>query len=180
MSDKIKKLLRGCEWVLIPALILLSVFYGGMRWGEKKALDGMVAKRDTVTKIVSVYKNFPEPQKTALVGYFAVPRYKFLTDTLKSVETLVLHDTTLVYLPREQRYYEEDSARVRIWISGYEPRLDRYEFDIPTTTVTTTVVQRASRWGLSINAGYGFSLHDKIVYPSPYIGVGISYTILRL
>ena len=177
---KWKDAIRKYEWVAIPLVLVVVSFLGGSRYGQKKVLASIENKSDTIVRVVPVYKNFPQPQKTAILGYLSVPKYKFLTDTINTVESLVLHDTTVVYLPREQKYYTEADGALRLWVSGYDPRLDRYELDLSETVITNTVTEKASRWGLSINAGYGFSLHDKIVYPSPYIGVGISYTILRL
>lgn len=135
--------------------------------------------RDTVTKVVAVYKDFPNPQKEAFSGYLGVPLYKFITDTIRAVETVYSHDTTVVYLPREQKYYSEADGKLRLWISGYEPRLDRYELDLPTTTITNTVKEKPSRWGLGVSAGYGAAMQaDKTVVLSPFIGIGIQYNFL--
>lgn len=180
MNEKAKDILRKCEWVLIPLILIIGSFFGGSYYGEQKAYANMESVRDTVVKVVTVYKDFPEPTKAAPIGYVAIPSYKFITDTLNTVETAYLHDTTVVYLPREQKYYEEDEGRLRLWVSGYEPRLDRYELDRLETTVTNTVTVRPSRWGISAHVGYGAAICNKTVTLSPYIGIGISYTILRL
>lgn len=179
--DKRLEKLRKAEWLLIPIVLIIGSFFGGTYYGREKALASLEVQRDTITKIVSVYKEFPEPQKTAIVGRIPVPLYRFITDTIKAVDTLVLHDTTVVYLPREQRYYSEAEGALRIWISGYDPRLDRYEFDRPETTITTTMKEKPPRWGISIGGGYGFALDsEKRLIASPYIGLGLTYTILRL
>ena len=139
------------------------------------------SKRDTVDKIVPVFKDFPQPLKTVSLGYVSVPRYKFLTDTLRSVETeyLPVHDTTLIYLPREQRYYSEEEGRLRMWVSGYDPKVDRYEIDWKETTITETIRPKPKRWGIGVSAGYGAAVApDKTVVLSPTISVGISYHIL--
>lgn len=174
--DAIKKY----GWLLIPLFLVLISFYGGAKYGEKKVLSGIEVKADTVTKVVTVYKDFPQPQETAQIGYISVPMYKFLTDTVNTVEMAYLHDTTVVYLPREQKYYEEENGSLRLWVSGYDPRLDRYELDKKETVITNTVTVKPSRWGISIYGGYGAAYYDKRVILAPSIGIGITYTFLRL
>ena len=176
----LSEILRKYGWIAVPILIAIGSFLGGVQYGYHKAVSGIEMQTDTVIKVVTVYKDFPEPQKTVLNGYVSVPKYKFLTDTLFAVDTAFLHDTTVVYLPREHQYYEEDEGRLRIWVSGYEPRLDRYELDRVETIVTKTVTVNPSRWGISVHAGYGAALYDKKVILAPQIGIGITYTILRL
>ena len=173
---------RRYEWVIIPILLVAAAFLGGDYYGQKKVENSLVSERDTTTKIVTVYKDFPDPVKSSMAGVIAVPKYLFLTDTAHiEVEVPVPGDTVTqyVYLPREQKYYEEEEGRLRMWVSGYEPRLDRYELDAVTTTITNTVYEKPSRWGISISAGYGATLIDKNVKLSPYLGIGVSYTFLR-
>ena len=175
-----KEKLRKYEWVLIPLVLVVGSFFGGSYYGQQKVLASIELKSDTITKVVPVFKDFPQPVKTAQLGFVSIPSYKFLSDTITTVETAYLHDTTVVYLPREQKYYEEEEGKLRLWVSGYDPRLDRYELDLPQTIINNTVTEKASRWGISVNGGYGAALNGKNVILSPYIGIGISYTILRL
>ena len=178
---KWQNIIRGCEWVLIPLILVAAAFYGGLRYGENRAERQLIAIRDTVVMVTNSHKDNPEPQNTMLVGHIAVPRYKFITDTVCTVITHEIHDTTIVYLPSEQKFYNEEDGKLRIWVSGYEPHLDRYELDLPTTVITQTVTKKNTRWGLSINAGYGIMVNQqKAIVASPYIGCGISYTIFRL
>lgn len=109
--------------------------------------------RDTVVKKIPVYKDFPDPVKTAQVGFIAVPKCYFFLDTV----TTLLHDTIpqFVYLPKEQKYYEEEGGDLRIWISGFQPNLDRYELDRLETTITETIYPGPKRWGLDLFAGTG-------------------------
>jgi hypothetical protein len=171
---------RATEWVVV-ALLLSVCWFGGDRYGRARAFDQAEQRRDTVTKIVTVYKDAPQPAKTAISGYVAVPAYKFITDTVKAVQwaeiAIPVHDTTVVYLPREQKYYDEEDGRLKVWISGYEPSLDRYEVSWPETTITQTVIPK-KRWSLGVTAGYGLSLQDQAVILSPFVGVGFTYAFL--
>ena len=175
----VKDTIKKYEWVLVPLLLVVAAFFGGDYYGQRKVENSLVAERDTVIKTVTVYKDFPDPVSSATAGFVSVPTYKFITDTVTLEKLAVLHDTTVVYLPKEQKYYEEEEGRLRLWVSGYEPALDRYELDAQTITITNTVYEKASRWGLSISGGYGAAYTDKKVQFGPYIGIGISYTFLR-
>lgn len=168
---------RGTEW-LVAILLVAAAFFTGDYIGRRSAPGGDVIARDTVVRTVTVYKDFPDPAKSALSGYISIPRYCFITDTEK-VEIVALQRDTVteyVYLPREQQYYEEEDGRLRLWVSGYQPRLDRYELDYPEVTITNTVTRRP-RFAIGIQLGYGLTLRDGKVGFSPYAGIGATATI---
>ncbi len=76
---------------------------------------------------------------------------------------------------RELAYYED--SLYRAWVSGYRPRLDSIEIYPKTVTHTITndiyltiKVKDKRRWGLGLQAGYG--------YPGGfYVGAGVSYNL---
>ena len=104
-----------------------------------------------------------------------------IIDTLRLpvpiTDTLMLHDTILVYLPIEQRQYSD--PRYTAWVSGYRPQLDSILIYQRTEYITKEIktVTKPKRWGIGLQAGYGVSLHKGQVFPAPYIGVGLSYSI---
>ena len=177
---KARDAIRAAEWVLLPLLLIVGSFYAGRYVGRVQAVGTMVAKTDTVVRIVTQYKDFPQPAKTALAGFVPVPRYMFLTDTITRVERaeIAVHDTTLVYLPREQQYYEEAEGRLRLWVSGYDPRLDRWEMDERQAIVTQTMTPRRSRWSLGVSTGYGVTLSGGAVRLSPSVVIGATYSLI--
>lgn len=86
-------------------------------------------------------------------------------------DTIRIGDT-VVY--REQAYYED--SLYRVWVSGYRPRLDSLQI-FPRTvyqTVTNdtyhTIIPKKKRWGLGLQAGYGYS-------GGWYVGAGVSYNL---
>ncbi len=106
-----------------------------------------------------------------------VDRYLLRTDTVK----LAVHDTTLrvdsvlVDVPIERRIYQEDSL-YRAVVSGYRPSLDSLMVYRTTTEITKFVpVPQRKRWGIGVQAGYGFSRQGI----SPYVGVGVSYNLIN-
>lgn len=180
MSGTWKERLRKCEWVIFPLVLVLSSFFAGSYYGQRKVLASIEVKRDTVVRVVTVYKDFPQPAKTSEIGHISVPAYRFISDTITREKVAFLHDTTVVYLPREQKYYSEADGKLRLWISGYEPRLDRYELDMETVTVTNTVRMKPPRWSISINGGYGVTMSEGRMRLSPYVGFGLSYSLFWL
>ena len=92
-------------------------------------------------------------------------------------DTLMLHDTVFVHLPIEQRLYSD--PRYTAWVSGYRPQLDSILIYQRTEYITKEIktVTKPKRWGIGLQAGYGVSLHKGQVFPAPYIGMGLSYSI---
>ena len=99
--------------------------------------------------------------------------------TVPITDTLMLHDTVLVYLPIEQRQYGD--PRYTAWISGYRPQLDSIHIYQRTEYITKEIktATKPKRWGIGLQAGYVVSLHNGKVFPAPYIGVGLSYSIIN-
>ena len=179
MAEERNKLVRSVEWILAIFVLALS-FYAGDRF-ERWRIGPMESSVDTVYRTVTVYKDFPDPVKTTFAGWIPVPRYMFFTDTTEiKVQVPVPGDTVTqyVYLPKEQKYYEEEDGKLRMWISGYQPVLDRYEVDWTTTVITNTITQKERHWGLGVSGGYGLTYHDGRVYAGPTISVTISYNFV--
>lgn len=126
----------------------------------------------------------------------AEPRIEVKTDTLKIVDTIVVHepireevwvvdsvkieirdtlrlrDTLFVVLPREIVRWE-DSLSV-IWASGVRPSIDSVKYTIPSYYIEMVKVEKQrSRWGIGVQAG--LSAGAQGIYP--YIGIGVSYNL---
>ena len=84
-----------------------------------------------------------------------------------------------IHLPIEQRQYLD--PRYTAWVSGYRPPLDSIHIYQRTEYITKEIkmVTKPKRWGLGLQAGYGVSLHNGQVFPAPYVGVGLSYSIIN-
>ena len=65
-------------------------------------------------------------------------------------------------------------------VSG-RPQLDSIQIYQRTEFITKEIktVTKPKRWGLGLQAGYGVLLHNGQVFPAPYIGVGLSYSIIN-
>lgn len=105
-----------------------------------------------------------------------------VTDTMlvAFTDTVRISDTVYVRLPREQKRYADTNYVA--WVSGYRPSLDSIEVYPVTRYVTKTVTKMEDsrkRWGIGIQAGYGIGLTGGKVTGVPYIGIGISYDLIR-
>ena len=65
-------------------------------------------------------------------------------------------------------------------VSG-RPQLDSIQIYQQREYITQEVKVsiKPKRWGIGLQAGYGVSLHNGQIQPSPYIGVGVSWNFLQ-
>ena len=99
------------------------------------------------------------------------------TEYVPVVDTLRIRDTLFVPVTIEKRVYEDSLYRAEV--SGYSPSLDKIEI-YQQKQVVTQFVQVAEvekkRWGIGVQAGYGLSADGSL---SPYLGIGLSYNLIR-
>ena len=94
-------------------------------------------------------------------------------------DSIIVKDDSLLVLPMQQRHYKGENYEA--WVSGYRPQLDSV-WVFPETRYITTEnisVEPRKRWGIGIQAGYGVGVSSGQVTAFPYIGVGISYNLIR-
>ena len=92
---------------------------------------------------------------------FAVPKAQ--TDTV--------HDTVYVYLPQQDIVWTDSLCSV--YAHGINPVIDSVKHFLPTKMIIPK--PNPKRWGIGIQAGYGAS-EDGL---SPYIGIGVTYSLIR-
>ena len=126
-------------------------------------------KVDTLFVYDTIFVEKPVIKKVEIIDTLRLP--------VPITDTLMLHDTVFVHLPIEQRQYSD--PRYTAWVSGYRPQLDSILIYQRTEYITKEIktVTKPKRWGIGLQAGYGVSLHKGQVFPAPYIGVGLSYSI---
>ena len=89
-----------------------------------------------------------------------------IRDTIITNRIDTVRDT--VYLPITQKIYKD--SLYTAYVSGYRAKLDSIEVYSKTRTVFVRERAKRKRFGLGVQAGYGFS-GNKV---SPYVGVGVS------
>lgn len=159
--------MNGKRLLLTLTAVLCIGFLAGWFSRVPARVEDFIEKVDTLVVRDTIMRDRP----------VFVDRYLLRTDTVK----LAVHDTTLrvdsvlVDVPIERRIYEEDSL-YRAVVSGYRPSLDSLLVYRTTTEITKFVpVPVKKRWGVGIQAGYGFSRQGI----SPYVGVGVSYNLIN-
>lgn len=152
---------------VLAALFALSGYFLGRR-----ATSSAEVKIETVTDTLRITDTLlvekPVPVEVRVVDTMIVA----VTDTIR------LSDTVYLRLPREIKQYEDSLFRAQV--SGYRPELDWIEV-YPQTVYLTKIVktQDVKRWGIGVQAGYGAYASGGQVRLAPYLGVGISYNLIR-
>lgn len=144
--------MKKLPWILVILLLVACV----AAWF--RPLEPLPAEVRTETKVKTIVK-----VDTLLISPPMAPLLLIkLTDTMRIGDTVV---------NREQAYYED--SLYRAWVSGYRPRLDSLQVFPRTVTNTVTndiyhtIIPKKKRWGLGLQAGYG--------YPGGwYVGAGLS------
>lgn len=162
------------SYVAVVALLigLFGAFGAGVSLGRRQASSNLaeVCKIDTVYLYKTSSGQLPQYRFENFKSWAFFTETQ--TDTVRELVPYAVHDT--VYVPITQRYYEELDGRLRLWVSGYRPTLDKWELDEVTMDVTRTT---RKRWGVS--AGIG-----PAVIWSPFHGMdagvgvfgGVTYT----
>lgn len=99
-------------------------------------------------------------------------------------DTLVVYrdrgDTVFVPVPIAQ--YSFRDSLYALDVSGYAVSIDRLEL-YPRTiyrtinTTTERIIKDKKRWGIGIQAGYGYNFGAN--KPGPYVGIGVQYCVVR-
>lgn len=159
--------------VLLLFALVLGFILGRGKKGEERVKERI--KTEVVTKYDTIKDVAPKPVHDTIVKWQAtrVPKehLRDLTEMTKGSDSI---DVTL---PITQRTYRDSNYTA--WVSGYQPKLDSihtYNKMVYTTrTIERTITKPPRKWGIGINAGYGYGINSKLF--EPYIGVGVTYVI---
>mgnify|MGYP004690292463 FL=1 len=160
-------------WILLlVAALVAAVSVLSWRLGYRSAVAESIETPKADTLIV---------RDTVTVEY-PVPILTTITDTLLVAypDIVIIHDTTFVQLPKERKEYSGKDYRAIV--SGYQPSLDLIQVFPETKVVTRTISvpsRKRSHFALSLQAGYGITFQDNRITPLPYIGAGLSYSLVE-
>lgn len=168
MSKELEDLLRMFGLIAIFSLIIVIALCR-IRKLEKQINEMENAPADTIVVHKTDTIKITEPK--------IVYKYKKETEYVEIPDTSYIHDTitSIIQLPREYLVYKDSTYRAVV--SGVLPRLDSIEVYRPTITNTITkyvTTTKANKWGIGVQAGYGWN-GQKV---SPYLGVGVQYNIV--
>ncbi len=137
--------------------------------------EKITTKTDTIINVV--YRDAVKPKLVIDLPDVRVNVPKVMFDTTANTEIVYINDTTYieVAVPMSEYQFKEESL--------YDVRFKAYrahDFSIKlydkAVTNTTMITSRPKRWGIGIQTGYGITLDGR---PQPYIGVGLSYNLIR-
>lgn len=160
-------------WILLlVAALVAAVSVLSWRLGYRTAVAESIETPKADTLIV---------RDTVTVEY-PVPILTTITDTLLVAypDIVIIHDTTFVQLPKERKEYSGKDYRAVV--SGYQPSLDLIQVFPETKVVTRTISvpsRKRSHFALSLQAGYGITFQDNRITTLPYIGAGLSYSLVK-
>ena len=83
-------------------------------------------------------------------------------------------DSAAVEIPITQKRY--DGEDYRAYVSGYEPNLDSIFVFPKTTVIHERSYKPPNKWHIGITGCYGYGFKSK--QAEPYIGIGITYSII--
>lgn len=160
-------------WILLlVAALVAAVSVLSWRLGYRTAVAESIEtpKADTLIVRDTVTVEYPVPILTTII------------DTLLVAypDIVIIHDTTFVQLPKERKEYSGKDYRAVV--SGYQPSLDLIQVFPETKVVTRTISvpsRKRSHFALSLQAGYGITIQDNRITPLPYIGAGLSYSLVE-
>ena len=151
--------------LLILICVFLFGFLIGQKHPQKSPVEPIKVKVDTLVIHDTIMSYKP----------IYVDRVKLDSVLVPVIDTMMIYDTTFVYLEREKVTWRDSLCEV--YASGIMPSVDsvRHFHEYKYLTIETQVpVKVKSHSGLGVNAGYGVAKGGF----TPYVGVGVSYNIL--
>ena len=159
----------NAQSLIITGLAIVAGFFLGRGCSRSRTEVIEVTSTDTVTvtRIDTVVVERPTPVKVV----------EKRTDTLT-----VYRGTDTLYVPVPIRQYSFRDSLYSLDVSGFNVTLDRLEvyprtvYKTITNTTERTVTEK-KRWGIGVQAGYGYNFGSE--KPGPYIGIGVQYSLWR-
>ena len=156
----------GAALLMTAAGLAFGLALGFGLWGQKKPVTPPEpTPRDTVKVVQTITQIRPE------IRYIRV--IDTMTVAVVIRDTLLMHDTLLVQLPRQQAVFSDDTT-YRAVVSGYQPSLDTMTVWPTTVYIHDIYPNRRPLIVPTFSAGYGiaFPAQDPPV-AAPWVGAGI-------
>ena len=155
-------------------ICLLNGWASCHRTTDKK----VITITDTLVLTDTIIKFQPKPYKITIIDTIYIPQQpqQSQQDTLKQSQQDTLKQPQQDTLIRQEITYK-DSTYMAV-VGGIEPYLKSIEIYPKTIYVnnnTTTTIKVRSRFGLGVQAGYGYGRNGL----QPYVGVGVQYNLIQ-
>ena len=150
-------------WGLITGIVicLLNGWVSCHRTTDKE----IITITDTLVLTDTIIKMQPKPYKVIIIDTIYLPQQPQQPQQ-PQIDTLIRQEVTY-----------KDSTYMAV-VGGIEPYLKSIEIYPKTIYVnnnTTTTIKVRSRFGLGVQAGYGYSRNGL----QPYVGVGVQYNLIQ-
>ena len=176
--------LQTILFYVLSLLFMLSLLLNYWQCECAHTPHGAVIKSDTITLHDTVKELLPIVRDSVVIRR-EVARLKVVVpqisnasyDTINNIAYVkdssiqAKRDSVSVEVPILQKMYEGKGYKA--YISGYHARLDSIKLYRDTKIITNTIMPKTKRWGVSLQAGYGYNGREF----KPYIGIGVSYNI---
>ena len=162
MIEKIKYILLG----VIAGLVIC--FINGWTSCHRTTDKEVITITDTLVLTDTIIKFQPKPYKVTIIDTIYLPQQpqKPQKPQKPQIDTLI----------RQEVIYK-DSTYMAV-VGGIEPYLKSIEIYPKTIYVnnnTTTTIKVRSRFGLGVQAGYGYGRNGL----QPYVGIGVQYNLIQ-
>jgi len=149
-------------WLVLACVVLTAVYNCGR---QETATDKQILYVDTIYDTIRVAH--PVAVESVTVRHEVVPIMRYRDSVrVEARDSIVVRDSVAI-VPISQKIYRDSIYTA--WVSGYKPSLDSIE----VYQRTITIKERAKRWGIGAQMGYGLTPKGF----QPYVGVGVSYNI---
>ena len=159
MMDRIKYILLGVIAGIV--ICLLNGWASCHRTTDKE----VITITDTLVLTDTIIKFQPKPYKVTIIDTIYIPQQPQQPQQ-PQIDTLI-----------QQEVIYKDSTYMAV-VGGIEPYLKSIEIYPKTIYVnnnTTTTIKVRSRFGLGVQAGYGYGRNGL----QPYVGVGVQYNFFQ-
>ena len=156
MMERIKYILLG----VIAGLVIC--FINGWASCHRTTDKEVITITDTLVLTDTIIKMQPKPYKITIIDTIYLPQQP----QKPQIDTLI----------RQEVIYK-DSTYMAV-VGGIEPYLKSIEIYPKTIYVnnnTTTTIKVRSRFGLGVQAGYGYGRNGL----QPYVGIGVQYNLIQ-
>lgn len=151
--------MKYLPYIIIVVLILFIEF----RPARVEHVSGEVVRDTIITNRIDTIRDT-----------VPVSVYESVVDSFPFVVPVPVPGDTVrdtVYLPITQKIYKD--SLYTAYVSGYRAKLDSIEVYSKTRTMFIRERAKRKRFGLGVQAGYGFSGNKA----TPYVGIGVSYNL---
>ena len=159
-------MMKIIKYILLVVIIGLVIYFiNGWVLLRRTINKEIITITDTLVLTDTIIKFQPKPYKVTIIDTIYLPQQP-QTPQQPQIDTLIRQEVTY-----------KDSTYTAV-VGGIEPYLKSIEIYPKTIYVnnnTTTTIKVRSRFGLGVQAGYGYGKNGL----QPYVGVGVQYNLIQ-